>query len=165
MAARRRIHISAGDRFGRLTAIEDRQPNAARVKFRCDCGAELSPEVKNVVRGRTRSCGCLREGLGNPNWNGNPKAHELYKTWIGMKERCSNPNHESWKNYGGRGITVCERWANDFWEFAADMGARPEGHSIDRIDNDGNYEPNNCRWATAAQQRGNRRDSSARKAS
>lgn len=159
MAARRTIHVHAGDRFGRLTAIEDRAPGAARVRCRCECGTEVTPLVKNMARGRTQSCGCLRTGEGNPNWNGDPKAHPLYKTWIGMKERCSNPNHSGWKHYGGRGITVCDRWADDFWAFAADMGPRPAGHSLDRIDGDGNYEPGNVRWATYSEQAKGRRPS------
>jgi hypothetical protein len=163
MAARRTIHISTGDRFGRLTAIEDRCPDVARVKCRCDCGTEASPLVKNLARGRTQSCGCLRTGAGNPNWKGAPRQHPLYRTWLGMKERCSNPNHSHWNYYGGRGITVCDRWRDDFWAFAADMGHRPDGTSLDRVDNDGPYSPDNCRWATAAEQSANRRTS--RKAS
>lgn len=73
-----------------------------------------------------------------------------------MRVRCNNPNNESFKYYGGRGITVCERW-NDFWVFAADMGTRPKGNSLDRIDPNGNYEPGNCRWATVAEQNRNKR--------
>jgi hypothetical protein len=81
-----------------------------------------------------------------------------YRIWNLMKQRCSNPKKQSYQNYGGRGVTVCERW-NDFANFLADMGARPSGnHSIDRIDNDRGYEPDNCRWATPEQQHRNRRD-------
>jgi hypothetical protein len=86
------------------------------------------------------------------------KDHPLYQTWAGMKTRCYNPKAANYENYGGRGITVCDRWRDDFWAFVADMGSKPaKGVSLDRRDGDGCYEPSNCRWATASEQNRNRR--------
>jgi hypothetical protein len=116
----------------------------------------------NLRSGDVRSCGCLqREIIARRN---RTHGHSVrgaetptYRSWKAMHTRCTNPNPSTWAHYGGRGIEICERWRS-FESFLEDMGERPEGTSIDRIDVDGNYEPGNCRWATPTEQRANRRD-------
>jgi hypothetical protein len=99
------------------------------------------------------------DGNANPNYRGGKSTHPLIHSYRDMVRRCMTPGHQRYASYGGRGITVCARWVNDFWAFVADMGERPPGLSLDRIDNDGPYAPENCRWATASQQSQNRRAS------
>lgn len=98
-----------------------------------------------------------RTGPLNPNWRGGKSGHPLYYIYHDMIGRCHRPTHPRYADYGGRGITVCERWRGDFWAFVSDMGERPEGRSLDRANNDKGYSPENCRWATAVEQRHNRR--------
>jgi hypothetical protein len=106
----------------------------------------------------SRTCAARgRHGEANSNWRGGKTEHPLYGSYNEMLARCTRPDHPRYADYGGRGITVCDRWRSDFWAFVDDMGDRPEGQSLDRVDNDGPYSPDNCRWATSAQQRANRR--------
>jgi hypothetical protein len=118
---------------------------------RCSCGTEFTAEGDKIKRGHTRSCGCINESLKH-----GKVGSSTYGIWAAMKTRCLNQNSPAYPYYGARGITVCERWM-EFRKFLEDMGERPPGLSIDRIDNDKGYEPGNCRWATPLEQSHNRR--------
>lgn len=155
-----------GLKFGRLTVISRNGSNRrgrALWLCRCSCGTEINASADHLQAAHTRSCGCFdhdrivaQNFLHGAAERG--KRTPEFNAWINMIQRCTNPRRKDWKNYGGRGISVCERWRT-FANFFADMGPRPQGMTVDRENNSGNYEPNNCRWATREQQRANRRDS------
>ena len=124
-----------------------------KVRCRCDCGNETSVMLTNLKTGKTSSCGCNL-----PRKHGYGKT-PTYRSWYSMRDRCNNSRHVKYRLYGGRGVKVCERWNTDFLNFLADMGERPPGTSIDRINGDGDYEPGNCRWASSKTQATNVRPS------
>ena len=153
-----------GEKAGFLTVIAE-LPKGTRYQrrylVRCDCGTEKAVMGYDLRPGKTVSCGCHRRAAavisGHRNRRHGDHRTAEYRCWAGMKKRCNNPNDSSFTNYGGRGVTVCDRWMS-YENFLADMGRKPSAtHSIDRREVNGNYEPGNCRWATPLEQALNKR--------
>lgn len=145
-----------GQRFGQLVVVEtlDVRNHHQYWLCQCDCGGTAEVPTCRLRRGDAKAC--HPSSFGDTRVGGVRRRTKEYRTWAGMLTRCTNPNTRTWRNYGGRGIAVCDRWSASYAAFLADMGRAPTPrHSIDRIDGNGNYEPSNCRWATAKEQRRN----------
>lgn len=148
-----------GMRFGSLQVLSIPDLAGDYIAIcKCDCGNDHSVSAIELRRGRSRSCGCLaRDAIRARSTTHGMWGSTTNKSWSAMKERCQRASSKDYEEYGGRGIQVCERW-REFANFLADMGERPPGTTLDRIDVNGNYEPGNCRWAVSTVQQGNRRN-------
>jgi hypothetical protein len=150
--------VEIGSRFGKLTV--QWYENSAAVGVLCDCGTEKIVAQGNLRSGKCKSCGCTR--MGKPyvrHYLNTPQTKRTYESWVNMNERCRNPKHRCWDSYGGRGIRVCKIWQESFPAFLSDMGVCPDGFSIERIEVNGEYSKNNCKWIPLPNQKWNLRRS------
>lgn len=163
----------AGQVFGKLTVLQFAgmgDDYASKWLVRCECGNEKIVDGKNMVKGRTRSCGCRQGGRSGlhgavKRTHGQADKSPLYTCWINIRQRCNNPNNTDYRVYGGRGIRVCDEWQASFEAFQRDMGSTwQRGLTIERIDSNGNYEPSNCCWVPMPEQWKTRRSHGRRRA-
>lgn len=156
-----RFQDLTGKRFGRLVVLSfaGMKKHKSCWNCKCDCGQMHITVARSLIRGRTKSCGCWhKEAVGCRSYRHGGTGTAEYRIWGDMIRRCTSPSTSAYKHYGGRGITVCDRWRKSFPAFLEDMGLRPSAkHSIDRVNNDGNYEKSNCRWSTQKEQMRNKR--------
>lgn len=160
-----KYEATAGEKYGRLTLVKETvcTPKKHIWLCKCDCGAYTEASIYHLKSGACRSCGCLRDDVAIERCYSmsrhNMAKTRIYRIWGGMIERCKNPNNKDYKNYGGRGVSVCKEWRDfvGFEEWAMKNGYS-ESLTIDRINVNGNYEPSNCRWITNAEQQKNRRN-------
>lgn len=152
--------IPSHTRFNRWETLSSFEGNihTGRVRCKCNCGTIKSVIVENLVYGNSKSCGCLFFEVMTVHGHSGNRQTSTYKSWHMMLQRCNNENYDGYAAYGGRGIKVCKRW-HKFVNFLADMGERPAGKTLDRIDNNRGYYKSNCRWASKKEQMGNRRNS------
>jgi hypothetical protein len=160
---KRTVFVEVGQKYGRLTLLTEPVPGNNKVDCVCDCGNKATVSVYNLVHGTTSSCGCMKsEMVAAKNWRHGAsqrgKMRSEYRIWKGIMQRCSNPNNPQYKDYGGRGITMCQQWIDSFETFLNDVGPRPSlEYTLDRINNDLGYFPGNCHWATEVEQQRNQR--------
>lgn len=143
-------YLAEGQRFDELVTLTHAAKSTDTVSCQCDCGVIVEKVAFRLVAGTAKRCRGRSHGLSNTY----PKE---YNTWLSMIYRCHNPNHESYSNYGGRGILVCKEWRESFLNFFTDMGPRPDGTELDRIDNSEGYGPRNCRWVSRSRNNRNKR--------
>ena len=156
-----------GQRFGRFVVLAEApkrpQSRSAYWHCRCDCGTERVVEGKSLRNGSSKSCGCYMKDAMTKRFtthghSRHPETSYTYRKWVNAKTRCLRENSPRWHDYGGRGIKICDRWRDSFAHFLEDMGFCPPGYSLERLDNDGDYEPGNCVWATLREQAQNKRN-------